>query len=292
MEIELKRLHQVLTVVRSGTISKAAEELHMTQPALSRSISILEERYGFRIFDRGRGGAVLTAVGKSVVKEAEALLRHARSADHNFKLFQSGDAGKVAFGMGPLIASLILPSMSARFLRERPQLQLVSVIRSAETLYQEMMDDQIELLLCGAHQLAGKDGLSAQPAGRIKLANIVRFGHPLTQRDRLCLSDLADYPTVIGAETHRPPPHGRHGAFVCDNYHIVRETTLNSDAVWVSSPSLVKADIDNGLMQVLNVEDDPLQTTAEVYAYSRKEDQLSPGAQAIVDYAVEFLAEL
>ncbi|WP_317932370.1 LysR family transcriptional regulator [Halioxenophilus sp. WMMB6] len=291
MELDLKRLQQVLAVVRTGTISKAAEELHMTQPALSRSIAALEERYGFRIFERGRGGAALTPVGRAVVQEAEALLQHALATDHNFKLYQSGEAGQIAFGMGPLIASLLLPGLSVHFLQERPQLDLHAVVRSAAVLYEELMADHIEILFCSANQLAGKAGVSGRVVGDVAIANIVRAGHPLANHAELYLRDLAGFPTLIGAEPNRGRPQGQRATFVCDNYHILRDTTLNTDGVWVSSPALVREDIEAGRLQVLAVVDDPLQTTVEVFMVTREGSHLSPAAQAVFDYARDFLTK-
>ena len=156
MEMDLKRLQQVMTVARLGSFSRAAEELHITQPALSRSIATLEARYGIRIFERGRGGAVLTEVGKLAVAEADALLRDARSLEHNFRLYGTGEGGRIAFGMGPLIAGMVLPELSVHFIRERPRLKLISVVQAAGALYGALMDDRIEILFCAGGQLASE----------------------------------------------------------------------------------------------------------------------------------------
>ncbi len=292
MDLDLKRLQQVITVVRAGSISKAAEELHMTQPALSRSIATLEDRYGFRIFDRGRGGASLTPVGKSVVREAEELLRQARSVDHNFKLYQSGKAGQIAFGMGPLIASLLLPALSVHFLRERPHLQLQAVTRPASVLYEELLEDRIELLFCGGSQLQDKPQIHCHPVGHIQIANIVRSDHPLARQKATRLEDIAAFPLLIGAEVIGASWGRQTGAFICDNYHILRDTTLDTDGVWISSPDLVRQDIEEGRLQSLTLEDNNIQTLTEVYRVSRKSNQLSPSAIAVSDYVSEYLKRL
>ena len=289
MDVDLKRLEQVLAVVRAGSISGAAEELHLTQPALSRSIAVLEERYGFRIFERGRGGSTLTAIGKSVVAEAEELLRRARSTDHNFRLFGSGEAGHIAFGMGPLIASLVLPSLNLHFLRERPELHFKAVTRSAADLYRELMDDRIEVLFCGGNQLGAESDVLFQSVGEIGISLIVRGGHPLavktgTGKKAVSLDDTSSYPLLCGAEM--APERGARsaGIFICDNYHILRNNTLDSDAVWISSPELVSEDIQVGRLQSLDLLDSSIQQRVEVFMVSRKANQLSPGALAIREH--------
>ena len=67
MDVDLAKLNQLLVIARTGSFSRAAEELRITQPALSRSVAGLEQRFGFRIFERGRGGATPTTVGALVL---------------------------------------------------------------------------------------------------------------------------------------------------------------------------------------------------------------------------------
>jgi len=292
MDIELKRLEQVMAVVRTGSISRAAQELHMTQPALSRSIATLEERYGIRIFERGRGGAALTAVGKSLVLDAEQLLRQARTVDHNFKLYRSGEAGHLAFGMGPLLASLVLPAMSVHFLKERPQLQLRAVTRPAGVLYQELMEDRVEILFLGHELLNERPQITSVRVGQIEIALIVRAQHPLAGQSEARMEELAPYPMLISAEPQSAVLGGAHGTFVCDNYHILRETTLYSDAVWVSSPALVREDIAAGRLWSLSMSGGKISASSDVYMVSRQGKQLSPGAAAIHDFTADYLSKI
>lgn len=284
MELDLKRLHQVMTIVRTGSISQAAEELHLTQPALSRSISALEDRYGIRIFDRSRSGATLTAAGKLVVAEAEPLLRQARSVEHNFQLYRSGEAGHIVFGMGPLIASLILPSLSLHFLQNRPNLHLQSVVKSATVLYQELLDDHIEIFFCAEKQITDSPEITYEAVGSIDIALIVQANHPLAGQTTIDREDISRYPVLTGAETSMINREGSSGSFVCDNYHILRDIVMQSDSVWVSSPQLVSRELREGSLKSLTITGSTLDTGVTVYMVSRAANQLSPIAVAIRDF--------
>jgi len=294
MDIDLKRLQQVLTVVRTGSFSQAAEELHITQPALSRSIAGLEERCQIRIFERGRGGASLTPLGALVVAEAEELLRKARAVEHNVRLYAGGRAGRIAFGMGPLIASLVLPSLGSHFLRTRPQLHLEAVAQSATALYQELLDDNIEILFCGGDQLADRPDLTREAVGSISVAAIVRAAHPLATSGRITPGDVAPYPILSGVEMGLMHRDGGAGSMVCDNYHILRETALHSDAVWISSPQFVLDDLLSGRLRALALSGDTgvPATDVAVCMFSREANQLTPAAAAIRDFVREYLAAL
>lgn len=292
MDLDLKRLQQVLTVARVGSISEAAEELHLTQPALSRSIALLEDRYGFRIFERGRGGATLTAVGKSVVREAEALLRQASSIDHNFRLYSSGEAGEIAFGMGPLMASLILPSLSLYCLQHRPNLHLKAVAKAATVLYQELIDDRIEIFFCAEGQLQGKPDLAMEVVGEISLGLIVRSEHPLAHQQVVSLDEMAAYSILSGDEMPIMKQDVNSGSLVCDNYNILREVVLQSDAVWISSPQFVAKEIRDGRLKALALPGSVLQSTMSVCMVSRSANRLSPVALFVRDYVRDRLSAL
>src|SRR5579864_3810938 len=100
MVLDLAKLEQLLTIARTGNFTRAAEELGITQPALSRNIGLLEDRFSFKIFDRGRGGASLTPVGALMVDEVEALVRQATILEHNLQLYGRGEGGQISLGMG------------------------------------------------------------------------------------------------------------------------------------------------------------------------------------------------
>ncbi|TGD71907.1 LysR family transcriptional regulator [Mangrovimicrobium sediminis] len=291
MEMDLKRLHHVLTVARTGSISVAAQELHLTQPALSRSIATLEDRYGIRLFERGRGGARPTELGKMVIDEARGLLRQARAVDHNLRLYGSGEAGRLAFGMGPLPASLVLPALAGHFLAARPALQLESVTKGAQVLYQELLEDEIEILFCGEGQLDNRADIRGEPVGAIDIAAIVRTSHPLAGKATISAGDMAGFPLLSGVETRLMQDAGG-GAFICDNYHILREVALSSDAVWVSSPQLVADDVRAGRLAALPMHDTGIPARVRVCMFHREAARLSPAALAVRDFVRDYLGAI
>lgn len=289
MDIEIKRLQQVLAVVRCGSISRAATELHMTQPALSRSIATLEDRYGFKIFDRSKGGTTLTAIGKSVVAEAEVLLRQARSVDHNFKLYSSGQTGAIAFGIGPLLASLVLPSLSRHFLEKKYQLHLKFVTKSPDALVRELLDDRIEIMFYGGVAMNDQPELDSELIGRFDQIVVVRAGHPLSNKDQLSLDDIAEFPVLSGMDFPALQKQFRSGSIVCDNYHLLRDLTLQSDSIWISSTRLISTDPNAEKFTVLNVADSMMTRLTDVFMAYRSASKLSPAAIAVQDYVRAYL---
>lgn len=255
MEFDLTRLRHIAAIYRLRSFSRAAEELNITQPALSRSVATFEERCGVRIFDRGRGGVVPTAVGEAVVQEVERVLRSVNDLRQNLRLYRSGAGGRIAFGIGPLAASLILPRLSRDLLRERPDVRLVASIKGADQLLQELLDDEIEMIFVNSWNLDLTPDLATTPLGSIRLAVIVRAGHPMAGRGSIRLSDLAGFPTASAVDRPLPGLTRTTGGFVCDNYHILRETVLGTDCTWLAAPGLLAEDIEAGRLCQLAIED-------------------------------------
>jgi DNA-binding transcriptional LysR family regulator len=295
MDVDLAKLNQLLVIARTGSFSRAAEELNLTQPALSRSVAGLEQRFGFRIFERGRGGASPTVVGALVLADAEALLRDARALGQNLHLYARGEAGKAAFGMGPLIASLALHRLSVQMMAARPRLQMSGWVKSADVLLRELLDGAIEMMFCATEQIAPAAEIAVQPLGVIRLGLIARAGHPLADKASLTLSDVVAYPVAHSAHSQAEVFHAearfeRTGALFCDNYEILRRVVLDTDAVWMSSPQMVLDDIAAGRLVELDVSDQPPRRS-EVGVVRLRGRASSPAARAITAQVAEILAD-
>ena len=81
--LTLAKLEHALVLQRRGSFSRAAEELNLTQPTLSRSIASLEALWGIQIFERGRAGVRPTPIGSEMLAQAEQLISLARTLDSN-----------------------------------------------------------------------------------------------------------------------------------------------------------------------------------------------------------------
>lgn len=282
MEFDLTRLRHILSVARHRSISRAAEELLITQPALSRSIASFERTYGVRLFDRGRGGVLPTSVGKLVIEQAEAVVGSARDLEHNLKLYGNGQAGRIAFGLGPLAASLILPQLSRELLNSRPSLQLRASIKDADHLLEELLADEIEVIFANSGRISASPEVTTLPIGAIRLAIIVRGSHPLASSKSIQMSDLRAFPVANAVELPVVGLTGEAGSFVCDNYHILREAVLGTDCVCLASPDLLTDDLTAGRLISLDVSDfGPVRSNLDMIR--RRGRMLSPAAEVVAD---------
>ncbi len=82
LELDMKQLRALLAIAETGSVSRAAELLHIVQPAVSRQLRLLEENLGTALFERGRRGMELTEAGQLMVHHARRALHAAHAVAH------------------------------------------------------------------------------------------------------------------------------------------------------------------------------------------------------------------
>lgn len=255
MDVSLSKLQQIITVARCGSFSRAAEELHITQPALSRSIASIERHYGFPIFNRIGHGVEPTAAGAQLLLQAEPLMQSMRVFGSNVGLLASGQVGTLKIGFPPLLASQLLGDLAKDFFTPSNQVELRVSIRSGPALLEELKNDSIELFLFADTQVETGPDIELETIGAIAPTCVVRREHPLAERKGLTTADLAKYPWASSVE---PPAMGEQlnpARLLCDNYHVLRDAVLHTDLVCICTRAFVADDLADGRLRELHVPD-------------------------------------
>lgn len=298
MDLSLAKLHHLAVVAECGSLSRAAAELNLSQPALSRSIASLEERYGVRIFDRSRKGVTLTSPGAQIVHEVLRLLRGARALDHNLRLYGGGQIGEISVGIGPLVSSIILADLGRHFFARHPQACMRTLIRPTDVLVQSLISGEIEILIGPAPFDFPPEIETHLVGGSISAAFIVRASHPLARKSKLDIAEVLRYPLACSVEIPWARREGKvPGAFVCDNFHIIGEIIPQSDLVWVCPRHFVTDHVGAGVLTALDVENSPLTSDGSPFAVSRVVvgrlgyRSLSPLAVDVVEFCEAYFAQ-
>ena len=118
----LRRLHHFVTLIEQGSFARAADALHLSQPALSRSIQALEADYGCALVDRSYGKAGTTAAGTMVLARARRMLREGRELRRELQLLQDIEIGSLRPGFGPFAAAFLLEPVLAALVTRHPRL--------------------------------------------------------------------------------------------------------------------------------------------------------------------------
>src|SRR5262249_61476456 len=123
--MKLHDLHVLMEVVRAGSMSRAAQILNTTQPAISRSVADVDNTIGVRLLDRGRHGAEPTEYGRALLEGGAAMFDDLRQAVKNIEFLANPKVGEVRVGAPDPIMVGVLPAVLDRLRRKYPGISMI-----------------------------------------------------------------------------------------------------------------------------------------------------------------------
>ena len=219
-----------LEVYRCGSVTRASQRLHMTQPAVTRAIKELEDYYGVRLFDRIKCRLMVTEAGKALYAQA---LHIVDLFDHMEKSLRNWDAlGVLRIGASVTPGNFLLPDLILRFRSTHPGIKTRVTIANAGRLNQALLDNEMDLALIEGG--TADPQLTARPLSSDALALIVPPGHPLLNKDAVRLEDVAEYDLLLREE-------GSAGRAFLDSVFAVHGLRVQPAWESVSTQALVTA---------------------------------------------------
>jgi DNA-binding transcriptional LysR family regulator len=201
--MELRQLRHFLAVAEARNFSRAAETLHIAQPALSISIRKLEEEVGAKLLERGTRSTTLTEAGQIALDSARSALAHIDEIGRLAAAVSRGEAGllRIAFvgGASYRILPKYLPEFRRRFPAVRLELLESTSLEVVESVRSGLAD-------CGIvrHPLMDVTGVSTRLLEEDRLVAALPRGHRLAAKSRLRLRDLAEEPFIQFSKARAP----------------------------------------------------------------------------------------
>ena len=196
--MELDQLRYFLKVAELGNFTRAAEELGLSQPALSRSIAKLEEELGQPILERQSRGVVLTDGGELLQARATQILKLVD--DTVSEICDDGQTGRIRVGAIPTVAPYFLPEVLRTFANEYPKAQITVQEDVTDNLLKRCAQGELDLAVL-ALPIAAKY-IDIEELFTEELLLVLPVGHPLDDQKRIKLSDVEVYPFVLLDEAH------------------------------------------------------------------------------------------
>jgi DNA-binding transcriptional LysR family regulator len=264
--IRLRHLTCFVVVAQERTLARAAARLHLSQPAVSKTLAELEAIAGRRLVERGRGGAQLTPAGEQFLRHAVDVTRALESAADALAGTGSPSVPSVRLGALPTVAGGLVTQGVVRLRRRRPHAAMRVWTAANPELLAALKSGDIDFAVGRMAEPTMMQGISFELLYVESLAVVARAGHPLLAAGGGNVSPLAllGYPLVI-PETGTAPRHDAEGFFAAlgitmptgytetQSVSVARTLTLSSDAVWISPRRAVQFDIDMGWLRPLNV---------------------------------------
>lgn len=229
--MELKMLENFVKIAEYESITKAAAELHMAQPPLTRQLRALEQELGVKLFERDKKRLHITAEGRFFKQQCEQVSELLAKSCEQVRQMQYGISGTVFIGAIETVGTTLLPGWIAGFKQAYPDVKY--------NLWSANSDDVIERLERGLLDLA----LIREPfdAGRFDSLHIkneewialVRTGSPLLEnaQDALPLNELAAQPLIVPTRRSREisgwfASAGLHAEIMCEFAPLMNAVTL------------------------------------------------------------------
>jgi len=192
--IDTARLEAFVEVARTGSISRAAEALFVTQPALTARLQALERSLGADLLVRGRHGSRLSEAGKALLPHAERALVALRAGRTAVEEVRSGSAGRLTIGAAPAVSTYVLPAMLHRFQAKHPAVRLVVRSGHSEEILQMVLRDEVEIGLMRPIQ---HPEITATLLYEDELTLVVHRGHRFAAAGHVRMAELASEHLIL-----------------------------------------------------------------------------------------------
>ncbi|MCR9268186.1 MAG: hydrogen peroxide-inducible genes activator [Alphaproteobacteria bacterium] len=147
MRPTFRQLEYLVAVDETGRFSAAAQSLHVSQPSLSAQIAEAESHLGFKVFERGRHGAIATPLGRELLERARAVLTSMSDIKRLAQYGQDGLIGQVRLGVLPTIGPYLLPRCTAQLHARYPRLRLSIREESSVDLNQTLTEGRMDIVI-------------------------------------------------------------------------------------------------------------------------------------------------
>ncbi|MGD9950967.1 MAG: LysR substrate-binding domain-containing protein [Burkholderiales bacterium] len=288
----LRRLRVFEAVARHRSFSRAAAELHLTQPAVSMQVQQLEAEIGLPLLEQMGRRLDVTPAGREVVACARDLLERLRAAAESLEALKGSRAGELAISTVST-AKYHVPKLLAEFRRAHPEVRVRLSVSNREAVVRDLAENTVDLAVMGTPP-RGLD-TAAVAFARHPIAIVAAPGHPLAARRRVPLERLAQETFIIrerGSGTrnamerffakHRFTPRE---TIEMSSNETIKQAVMAGMGVSFISMHTVGLEVATRRLVVLKVAGTPVMR--DWYVIHRERKRLSPVAQAFKSFLVE-----
>jgi len=270
MSLEVRQMRHVLALAEHGSFARAATAVGLSQSALSRSIQSVERETGSQLFVRTAIGVEPTDSGHAFIARVRQIVQLTEDLDRDLVSDRGLQSGQVNVGAGPYPAQSMLTDALTRFVADYPRVVVRVMMREWDELLRKLRAREIELFVAEYSTFGGETDLDIEPMEPHPTLTFARRGHPLAARAPVSFEDGFAYPY---ASLTRIPPRGLEPiralqrrmpealvarrvfpALEFNALEAVKQIVIGSDALMVTPPSCVLAELESGQLVAIGSE--------------------------------------
>lgn len=294
--LDLVLLTHAQTLARHGNYARAASELYMSQPTLSRHIASLEQQLGVRLFDRGKRRVEPTAYGRLLLERAGTLTADAAELVRELRLMQGLEVGELYVGAAIYPAELSLGRAVGRLTANHPGLRVEVTTGDWRGIIASTLATQLDLSVLELSVVEDEKRVTVEALPRHPGVFFTRPGHPLQAELSPTLEHLSDFPfagpklapraaNAMSRLLKQGTTDASSGDYIppikVDSIRLAKDAVMASDAVSLAPLAAITAELSSGVLVALPVKAPWLYTSyGFVHLTGRS---LSPAAMAFME---------
>jgi len=207
--IKLRDLHVFQAVVQAGSMTKAANQLAISVPVVSKAIADLEHSVGVQLLDREPQGVAPTACGRALLHRSAIAFEELRQGIKDIEFLADPTVGEVRIGSTVTLAASFISAVIDRLSRRYPRIAFRVVAEGTEML-RDLSERSVDLLIYRQFTPFADERVSFEFLFESPYVVAAGANNPWLKRRRIALAELKDEPWAL------PPPEGRFGSYVVD----------------------------------------------------------------------------
>lgn len=293
--MEIGQLAAFVEVARRENLSRAAEALHVTQPALTARLQRLESELATSLFLRTGRGMRLTESGRAFLPHAERALEAVSEGRLAVEAFERGSAGHLAIGAAPAVSTYVLPSLLKSFADLHPNIRLSVRTGHSEEVLELVLRQQVQV---GIGRGVRHPDVTATPLYEDQLVLVVHPSHPFVEAAEIATEDLAEAQLILFDRTSsyhqltsaffREAGVTPRGVLELDNIDATKKMVQQGLGVALLPQTAVVEELADGSLAAISISDaEPVRR--QIVALRRRD--AGPATGPVADF-MDLLAEL
>ncbi len=240
----------IRTLAEEGSLTRAADTLHQSQPTLSRKLARLESKLNASLFHRSPTGLVPTEVSRYIIDAARPLDTALRKIERHVQQLTQLETGEVRLGVGPIIEQVLLPEVLGRFVAETGEVRIDTITDHADTLVELLRSGRLDVI-AGPFRAADYPDLLGYPLISDNMITVARAGHPLfTATDDRTPQDFPlAAPLPQGSLSDGAADVPANQRIASDNYPLLIRVALSSDCICRGPAPLFQREVQSGALR-------------------------------------------
>jgi DNA-binding transcriptional LysR family regulator len=203
--LDIQLIRAVMAIARTGSISAAAEELALSQSAVTKQLQRIEDRLGVRLFERRARGVEPTVYGQALVRRGLLIARELGDTLDELQALAGGERGEVAIGTGQTWLHGPLPRALAQLIKRRPGVRVRVVNDPMDRMLDDLRASRLDLVFAPWSEEIDQSAIAWTPILVDDLHVMARRGHPLVQKPPASLRDLESFGWVLSGPANPTP---------------------------------------------------------------------------------------